>query len=236
VSSLQASAVPEPSVRGRLAGAVVTVVAAVVLSACGADEPRATTSGFTESNPDGMHGAVLTDPYVVPDVELTATDGEPFSLTGDTTAPVTLVFFGYTHCPDICQIVMADIASALTRLDEADRDSVEVLFVTSDPARDDPATLREYLDRFDPRFEGLTGNLATIVEAATALGVPIEKGAKMPSGGYEVTHGTQIVAIDESDRSPLVWTEGTSAALLAEDLDLLLTTGLPDQTESDPAS
>ena len=224
-----------PRSRHRLAGAVVTVIAAV-LSACGAEETPATTEGFTEGNPDGMHGAVLTDPYVVPDVELTATDGEPFSLTEDTTAPLTLVFFGYTHCPDICQIVMADIASALTRLDEADRDKVEVLLVTSDPARDDPETLRAYLDRFDPRFEGLTGALDTIVEAATALGVPIEKGAKMPSGGYEVTHGTQIVAIDESDRSPLVWTEGTSAALLAEDLDMLLTTGLPDQTESDPAS
>ena len=212
-------------------------LALATLAACGGDAgPDATTSGFTESNPDGMHGAVLTDRYVAPDVTLTATDGSDFSFTEDTTKPVTLVFFGYTHCPDICQVVMADIASALTRLDEADRDSVEVLFVTSDPARDDPATLREYLDRFDPRFEGLTGDLATIVEAATALGGPIEKGAKMPSGGYEVTHGTQIVAIDESDSSPLVWTEGTSAALLAEDLDTLLTTGLPDQTESDPES
>ena len=66
---------------------------------------------------------------------------------------------------------------------------------------------------------------------ANELGVAIEKGAKMPSGGYEVTHGTQIVAIDERDRSPIVWTEGTSPAQLAEDLTALL-----DQRESSPDS
>jgi len=219
----RAFAVAERGPAGRwVRAAAAGLLAGVLLSACAAEEPAATTTGFTESDPDGMHGAVLTDPYVVPDVRLTATDGQPFSLTEDTSAPLTLVFFGYTHCPDICQIVMADMASALTRLDEADREQVEVLLVTSDPARDDPATLRAYLDRFDPRFEGLTGDLDTIVQAATALGVPIEKGAKLPSGGYEVSHGTQIVAVDADDRSPIVWTEGTSAALLAEDLHALL--------------
>jgi protein SCO1 len=216
--------------RRRAAAAVATLVLAAV-AGCGEAEPGATTSGFTEGNPDGMHGAVLTDQYVVPEVTLTATDGSDFSLTEDTTAPITLVFFGYTHCPDICQIVMADIASALTRLDEEHRDQVDVLLVTSDPARDDPATLREYLDRFNPRFEGLTGDLETIVAAAEELGVPIEEGARMPSGGYEVAHGTQIVAVDDRDRSPVVWTEGTSAAHLAEDLTALL-----EQTESSPTS
>jgi protein SCO1 len=208
--------------RRRRAGAAIAALALAAVAGCGGAEPAATTSGFTESNPDGMHGAVLTDQYVVPEVTLTATDGSDFALTEDTTAAITLVFFGYTHCPDICQIVMADIASALTRLDDEDRDQVDVLLVTSDPARDDPATLREYLDRFNPRFEGLTGDLETIVDVAGELGVPIEEGTRMPSGGYEVAHGTQIVAIDDRDRSPIVWTEGTPAAHLAEDLTALL--------------
>jgi protein SCO1 len=208
--------------RRRRAGAALAALALAAVAGCGGAEPTATTSGFTESNPDGMHGAVLTDQYVVPEATLTATDGSDFSLTEDTTAPITLVFFGYTHCPDICQIVMADIASALTRLDDEDRDQVDVLLVTSDPARDDPATLREYLDRFNPRFEGLTGDLEKIVFVAGELGVPIEEGTRMPSGGYEVAHGTQIVAIDDRDRSPIVWTEGTPAAHLAEDLTALL--------------
>jgi len=201
---------------------VAALLLATVAACGGGSEGTATTAGFSEGNPDGMHGAVLTDPYVMPDATLTATDGSDFSLTEDTTAPITMVFFGYTHCPDICQVVMSDIASALSRLEPAQRDQVAVLFVTSDPARDDPATLREYLDRFNPEFEGATGDLATIVRAANKLGVPIEKGAKLPSGGYEVAHGTQIVAVDDRDRSPIVWTEGTSANHLAEDLAALL--------------
>ncbi len=205
-------------------GVAAAVVAGLltVLTACGGQSSQAPASGFTESNPDGMHGAVLTDEYVVPDVTLTATDGSEFSLTEDTTAPLTLVFFGYTHCPDICQIVMADIASALTRLEPEQQRQVDVLLVTSDPARDDPETLRAYLDRFNPEFEGLTGDLDTIVAAAKQLGVPIEEGKKMPSGGYEVAHGTQIVTIDEDDRTPIVWTEGTPPEHLAEDLATLL--------------
>lgn len=224
MSSPQVSAVPERTARARhRAAALLAALGLTALAGCGGGGDTAqTTSGFTESNPDGMHGAVLTDQYVVPDVTLTATDGSDYSLTKDTTAPLTLVFFGYTRCPDICQIVMADIASAVARLDEEDRGKVDVLLVTSDPARDDPATLREYLDRFNPEFEGLTGDLDTIVDVANELGVAVEKGAKMPSGGYEVNHGTQIVAVDDRDRSPIVWTEGTPAAHLAEDLSALL--------------
>jgi protein SCO1/2 len=172
---------------------------------------------------DDVHGAVLTEPYVVPDTELQATSGEPFSLASDTDERLTLVFFGYTHCPDICQVVMSNLASAMTRLDPADREDVEVVFVTTDPARDDPQTLRSYLDRFDPAFTGLTGDLPSIVEVGHALGVAVEKGERLPSGGYEVTHGTQVVGIDPDDRAPIVWTEGTSAAQFADDVHLLLT-------------
>ena len=206
----------------RVAAAGLAALLLSAVAACGGNEPMSPTSGITEHNSDGMHGAVLDQQYVAPDITLTATDGKPYSITKDTTKPLTLVFFGYTHCPDICSIVMADITSALTRLEPEQRDKVDMLFITSDPARDDPATLREYLDRFNPQFEGLTGELDTIVEAGNALGVPIEKGQKMPSGGYEVSHGTQIVALDAKDRSPIVWTEGTSAAALAEDLTALL--------------
>lgn len=207
--------------RALAATAVLSVV--LTVAGCG-EEPSdgAVTSGITVHNDDGMNGAVLSEPYVVPAVSLTATDGSPYSLTEDTTKPLTLVFFGYTHCPDICQAVMADIASAMTRLDEEDRDKVGMLFITSDPARDDAKALREYLDRFDPSFEGLTGDLEKIVEVANALGVPIEEGVKMPSGGYEVAHGTQIVGVNGRDMAPIVWTEGTPAVELAEDVTELL--------------
>jgi len=205
---------------------IVLLAVVLLLAACGREPTGGPlTSEITVSDDDGMHGAVLTEQYVVPDLFLTDTGGEPFSLREDTTGPLTLVFFGYTNCPDICQVVMADIASAMNRLNTSERERVDMLFVTTDPARDDEQALRAYLDRFDPGFEGLTGELATIVEAGKAFGVPIERGAKMPSGGYEVAHGTQIVAVNAKDRSPIVWTEGTPAVGLAEDISTLLETG-----------
>ena len=141
------------------------------------------------------------------------------------------MFFGYSQCPDICQAVMADLASAVARLDEAEADEVAIWFVTTDPARDDPATLRAYLDRFDPAFEGLTGPLADIVDIAEAVHVPVEQGPKLPSGGYEVTHGTPILGVTPDGTVPIVWTEGTSAARLAEDIHTILTDGIPTPIE-----
>ena len=126
-------------------------------------------TGCSNGEPEvgDFNGAVLDQPYTVPDADLTDTGGEPYSLAADTDKPLTLVFFGYTHCPDICQTVMANVAAGLTRLDEAEREQVEVVFVTTDPARDDEQALRTYLDRFDPTFLGLTGDLATITGWAT---------------------------------------------------------------------
>jgi protein SCO1/2 len=200
------------------------VALAAVLAVAGCSEGRAEppVSNVSVDHPGGLHGALLPKPYRVPDVTLTDTEGDRYSLTGDSTKPLTLVFFGYTHCPDICQLVMADIASAMTRLDRADRSRVGMLFVTSDPARDTPAALRRYLDRFDPRFEGLTGPMHRIVEAGNAFGVQMVRGRKLPSGGYEVTHGTQIVGMRPDGTAPVVWAERPSAAQLASDITKLL--------------
>lgn len=199
-------------VRSRRAAAVL--LAAALLAGC-AGEPQ-------DTDGDGLHGAVLDQPYVVPATPLTDTHGEPYSLTEDTDEPLTLVFFGYTNCADICHVVMSSLASALTRLDEQDRDRVDVVFVTTDPARDDPRTLRDYLDRFDPDFIGLTGDLDTVIEIGKPLAVAVEKGKKLPSGGYDVAHSTQVTAIDRRDRVPAVWTQGTSPAEFAEDIHSLL--------------
>ncbi len=206
--------------RGRLAAALVVLV--VTLAACGSQEQGPAATVVSGGDDDGMHGAVLAEGYQVPDTPLTDTDGATYSLAADTDRPLTLAFFGYTHCPDICQVVMATIASTMTRLDPSQRELVDVVFVTTDPARDDEATLRDYLDRFDPAFIGLTGDLADITSLGDALGVYIEKGRKLPGGGYEVDHGTPVLAIDADDRVPVVWTQGTSAAQLAEDVSQLL--------------
>jgi protein SCO1/2 len=159
----------------------------------------------------------------VPATPLTATDGSSYSLTTDTTKPLTLVFFGYTHCPDICPMVMASLASAMTRLDEKDRAEVDVVFVTTDPARDTEAVLRGYLDHYDPRFIGLTGKLQTIVDVAKPLAVYVSDGTRLPSGGYDLnTHSTQVTAIGADDTSRVLWNMDTSSAQFAADIQAIL--------------
>jgi protein SCO1 len=214
-------------VRSSRVAAATLAAGMLLLSGCAEQAPSTSPVANVSVQPDdGLHGVVLPKPYDVPHLRLTDTRDTSYALDGSS-KPVTLVFFGYTHCPDICQVVMADLASALTRLDPAQRAKVGMVFVTTDPARDDPHTLREYLNRFDPRFEGLTGPLPRIIAAGKALGVPIEKGAKLPSGGYEVAHGTQVVGLLPDGTAPVVWTEGTSPADIAADLTTILDHGVP---------
>jgi protein SCO1/2 len=117
---------------------------------------------------------------------------------------------------------MGTLASALLQLDDADRSHVQVVFVTTDPARDTGPVIRHWLDRFDPSFVGVTGPLARVVRAAEAMGVTVEKGRRLPSGGYDVTHGTQVLALDGNNTVPVVWTLGATAPELAHDIHQLL--------------
>jgi protein SCO1/2 len=204
--------------RRRALGALLAV-AALALTGCGgaADDPPVSV---VSSDNGGYHGTHLDDPYVVPDVTLTDDDGAPYSLAKDP-APLKVVFFGYTNCPDICQAVMSTIASAVTRLDADQRKQVQVVFVTTDPARDTGPALRSYLARFDPDFTGVTGDLQQIIALGDPLKVYVDKGQKLPSGGYEVDHSTYVFGVT-GDRAQTVWTQGTSPAAMAADIIKLL--------------
>lgn len=197
------------SVRRALTGAVLAL--GLALSACGSDEPAIEFTGITH------------DPYPVPSTPLTDTDGQSFSLADDTDKPLTLVFFGYTHCPDLCPMVMSSLTSGLTRLSEEDRADVDVVFVTTDPGRDTPEVLRGYLDHYDPGFIGLTGELQTIVGVGEPLAVAVGDGSPLPSGGYDLNaHSTQVTAIGPDDTSTVLWKMDTSSAEFAADIQALL--------------
>jgi protein SCO1 len=165
---------------------------------------------------------VLHAPYHVPATGLTDTDGKPYSLATSTTKRLTLLFFGYTHCPDECPTTMATLASAMLQLDDADRGNVQVVFVTTDPARDTGPVIRQWLDHFSSSFVGVTGRLGRITKVATDVGVPVAKGRRLPSGGYDVTHGTQVLGVDGKNTVPVVWTLGTTAPEFAHDIHQLL--------------
>lgn len=211
--------VAEPA-RRRLGG-LGLVIASALLAGCGSDG-AAQTSSDPRVMDDGLHGTVLDQPWQVPATTLSDTEGDPVDLAEAAAKPLTLVFFGYTHCPDICLAVMADVASALNRLEPEEAEQVEVWFVTTDPARDDGPTIREWLDRFDPAFRGFTGPLERIVRLGEELRVPVEKGKRLPTGGYEVVHGTPVLGVLPDGETRVVWTEGTSAAKLAADIRAVL--------------
>ena len=197
--------------RGRAALALPLVLLA---TACGAG-----------AEPMELTGTVLDPPFAVSSTPLVDTDGEAYSLTEDTDKDLTLVFFGYTHCPDICGQVMATLTGTLARLDDAQKEQLDVVFVTTDPARDDEAVVKEYVDAFDPSIVGVTGDLDDIVEVARSMAVAVDQGEKLPSGGYEVTHGTRVMAIDGSDETPMMWDQDVSQAQLAHDVTMLLDEG-----------
>lgn len=196
----------------RRAGAV-GVALLLALTACG---------GGSDESSGELHGTVLDPPFEVSSAPLTDTEGAPYSLTEDTDKDLTLVFFGYINCPDICQVVMSNLSSAMTRLDDEDRERVDVVYITTDPKRDTQEAIADYLPHFDPDFVGLTGDLDTIVEVAKPLGVGITKGEPLPSGGYDVTHGTTITGIDADDEGTVYWDGNSSSADLAADIHTLL--------------
>jgi len=208
---------------------LVALLAAAALAGCAAAPAEQRKDGAAGAavvsvrpDTDGYAGAVLDRPYRKPRGAFTDTSGRPFDWTR--TKPVTIVFFGYTACPDVCNTVMADVAAALRRVEPSVRSRVDVVLVTTDPARDTPRVLRKWLDAFDPTFEGVTAPLPTIEAAASQLAVGLELGKRLPSGGYEVTHGAQLIGFGPDGLGRLVWTEGTPVGALRQDVIRLSST------------
>lgn len=200
------------------AGLVVSIFALAACAHEASSSPAAVVA--TTDDPYGLNGTFVDSGYEMPDVTLTDTHGRPYSLAEDATKPVTLIFFMYTHCPDVCPTTLADIAAALRRIDPDDRSKVDVIAITTDPARDTPGVMADFLAQFDPSFTGLTGDLAEIEKAAAALGIALTGQTKLPSGGYEVGHGAQIIGF--APTGAVVWSEGSPVGLLRHDLEILV--------------
>lgn len=170
-------------------------------------------------------GAWLDTPYELPKGKFIDTEGNSVVWPKDgLAAPVTIVFFGYTHCADgFCQTQTANAAAALRGLDASIREQVQFLFISSDPVRDTPAVLRAFLDQYDPTFIGYTGEFTDIAETALSLGVELEvPPSPAPATGYEVAHGTQLIGFGPEGTAPVVWLPETPIADLRADLKTLL--------------
>ena len=225
-STTQRSAEPRPLAgTGRLSARICSRVllaaaaAALVLGGLTACAP-----GGGSGN-GGYAGAELASPLAEPAIDLTDTSSKPYDLNSATRGKLTLIYFGYTHCPDVCPTTMADLAAALRQLTAVQRSQVAVVFITSDPVRDTPRVVRSWLDNFSAAFIGLTGPITTIDRYANQLGIPLEPPVKGKGGVYEVTHGAQVLAFSPSDqKARVVWLPGTSIAGYAQDIRKLLST------------
>ncbi|MGN5381161.1 SCO family protein [Streptomyces lasalocidi] len=177
----------------------------------------AAVSSPSSSAPSGT--VTLDPPDAKPALTLTDQNGHPYDLVKRTAGHPTLLYFGYTHCPDVCPTTMADIALAARRLPAADRHGLRVVFVSTDPSRDTPQRLKQWLGAIDPSFTGLTGGFAAIQKAARALGVGISPPVKHEDGTVTVSHGAEVFAFSpKDDKAHLFYTSGTPEQRYAADL------------------
>jgi len=154
------------------------------------------------------------------ELALTAHDGKPRTLT-DFRGRLVVLFFGYTHCPDICPTTLADMAGVLKTLGkEAVR--VQVLFVTVDPERDTPEVLAKYVPAFDPGFLGLSGDAEATRRAAKEFKIYFEKRRGGAPGAYTVDHSGQSYVFDTQGRLRLFVRHERIAQDLGADLQQLL--------------
>ena len=192
------------SFRSVIAWLIAPAVAGAVLSAiflAPAPQSQAAPADFEASDVTGVGWGR--------DFHLTGHDGKPRELA-DFRGKVVALYFGYTRCPDVCPLTMAELGRAV-RLLGADGARVQGLFVTVDPRRDKPKVLAKYVRSFHPGFLGLYGNAAQLARTADEF--------KVEAGEH---HSIPVFLIDPSGRLRLVLHPEASAESIAHDLRLLL--------------
>jgi protein SCO1/2 len=195
----------------RLARLVLLLGVALLLAAC---------------HRDGKLPWRLTDiSGHMPDLafELTNDQGKPVT-AGDYRGKVALLYFGYTHCPDVCPLTLAHLHAVLERVG-AKADDVRILFVSVDPARDTPAIMHAYVNAFDKRAVGLTGTPRELEKLSKRYRSAFTREPSQANGQYEVSHSSAIYLFDRQGNARLLATPSASQDDLVHDLYLLLETG-----------
>jgi protein SCO1/2 len=157
------------------------------------------------------------------DFKLIDHNGQPRTLA-DFRGKVLVVFFGFTHCPDVCPITLSELARALKRLG-ADAQRVQVVMITVDPERDAPQVLKQYVTALDPGFLGLTGDPQAIAETAREFKVFYQKSPGATPQAYSVDHSSGTFVYDPAGRLRLLVGYGQGADVFAHDIGQLLRGG-----------
>ena len=209
---------------GFLIGAVaLATLPALALTGCGAGRGTAASASAT-----GYRGDYISQPVALtPSAQsatFTSSNGAAVTLGSLQAGKLMLIYFGYTHCPDVCPTTMADLGQALRQLPTQIQSHVQVVFITSDPARDTPPVMKAWLANFDPQlplpFVGLTAPLPQVDSVATSVGVPLSPPVTQPDGTISVEHGAQTLAF-VNGKANVLWLAGTAVPDYAHDITTL---------------
>ena len=166
-----------------------------------------------------LQGVVIENPTAKPDFTLTDTEGNPYDFAAETEGKVALLYFGYTTCPDICPVHMAQIAEVIEQFPSLARE-IQVVFVTVDPDRDPPDKLADYLPTFHPSFVGLTGTPEELEAAQKAPNVPVATFEGEPPD-YAVNHAAWVIAYAPDGLNHSIYPSGTRQSQWNNDLRIL---------------
>jgi len=194
---------------------LLLVLTALALPACSPPADRA-------PDPDDLP-LKGNKPYApLPKVSFTLTDtnGKPYDFRARTDGHITLLFFGYTYCPDVCPVHMATLASAMASLDPAVRDGIRVVFVSVDPDRDTPERLRKWLSSFDSSFVGLRGTEEEVAKALSFYRYPPPERSGEEEG-YTVGHPAFVYAFTPDNKGRALYGVETTRAIWVQDLNLM---------------
>lgn len=215
--------------RSRVALLAAFAIGSLLLASCSSGGGSSPVRVSAPTSTSGFRGAVLDQP-----VSLSATAGSAVfgSTAGGTTTLGTLqqsrlmvLYFGYTNCPDVCPTTMADLGQALRTLPPLTQAHTQVVFVTSDPARDTTAVMKTWLANFDSGlllpFVGLTASLKQIDSVAESVGVSLAPPVVAKNGSVSVEHGAQTLAF-LGGKASVLWLAGTTSADYAHDIGKLI--------------
>jgi protein SCO1/2 len=158
----------------------------------------------------------------LPDLQFQLINGSAHPVTADDyRGKIVILYFGYTHCPDVCPLTMTHLHLVMQKLGPLS-DDVRILFVSVDPARDTPKLLQQYAEAFDKHAIGLTGNDQQIESLAKRYRVAFNRGKDEGNGAYEVNHSAAIYVFDAGGEARLLATPADSDDAITHDLRLLI--------------
>ncbi|MGE0229748.1 MAG: SCO family protein [Dehalococcoidia bacterium] len=203
--------------------------AALLLVACGSEDGGTDATATVDTGADDRSPAMVAEFQPRPSFVLTDTSGARFDFEAETEGFLTLLYFGYTNCPDVCPVHFGNIAAALDQIPSSLRGRVKVIFVGVDPPRDSPERLRSWLDHFDATFIGLTGTDDELRAAQVAAGVPpAQREPADENGRYAVSHAAWVTAYTAGDEQTWWFPIGIRQATWASTIEELAQIGRTD--------